>query len=199
MLSPGPCTPNEAGICLELIEKAGPTIPLLGVCLGHQAIGQVYGGKVIRAPQPMHGKLSTIAHTRQGPVRRPAEALRGDALSLADRRARDACPTASRSRPRPPTASSWACSTRRIPCTACSSIPRASPPSTATSCSPTSCELAGLTPQPPQRRARATPPEPHRSRIAMTMPAQTLQAPDPEGLGRRHARPRTRSAPRSRS
>jgi anthranilate synthase component II len=66
VLSPGPCTPNEAGICLELIAKAGPKIPLLGVCLGHQAIGQVYGGKVVRAPMPMHGKLSKIAHTGQG-------------------------------------------------------------------------------------------------------------------------------------
>ena len=66
VLSPGPCTPNEAGICLELIEKAGPTIPLLGVCLGHQAIGQVYGGKVIRAPTLMHGKLSTIENTGKG-------------------------------------------------------------------------------------------------------------------------------------
>jgi anthranilate synthase component 2 len=66
VLSPGPCTPNEAGICLELVEKAGPTIPLLGVCLGHQAIGQVYGGKVIRAPTLMHGKLSTIENTGKG-------------------------------------------------------------------------------------------------------------------------------------
>jgi anthranilate synthase component II len=66
VLSPGPCTPNEAGICLELIEKAGPRIPLLGVCLGHQAIGQVYGGKVVRAPTIMHGKLSTIATTGKG-------------------------------------------------------------------------------------------------------------------------------------
>ncbi|HEX5998209.1 MAG TPA: aminodeoxychorismate/anthranilate synthase component II [Hyphomicrobiaceae bacterium] len=66
VLSPGPCTPNEAGICLELIEKAGPTIPLLGVCLGHQAIGQAYGGKVVRAPVPMHGKLSQITHTGKG-------------------------------------------------------------------------------------------------------------------------------------
>ena len=62
VLSPGPCTPNEAGICLELIERAGPTIPLLGVCLGHQAVGQAYGGKVVRAPVPMHGKLSEITH-----------------------------------------------------------------------------------------------------------------------------------------
>ena len=66
MLSPGPCTPNEAGICLELIAKAGGKVPLLGVCLGHQAIGQVYGGKVIRAPEPLHGKLSTIRHTDEG-------------------------------------------------------------------------------------------------------------------------------------
>jgi len=63
VLSPGPCTPNEAGICLELIEKADGNVPILGVCLGHQAIGQVYGGTVIRAPEPMHGKLSKIHHT----------------------------------------------------------------------------------------------------------------------------------------
>ena len=66
VLSPGPCTPNEAGICLELIAKAGPKVPLLGVCLGHQAIGQAYGGKVIRAPQPMHGKLSEIKPRGKG-------------------------------------------------------------------------------------------------------------------------------------
>ncbi len=66
VLSPGPCTPNEAGVCLDLIAKAGATIPLMGVCLGHQSIGQAYGGKVIRAPVPMHGKLSTIRHTGKG-------------------------------------------------------------------------------------------------------------------------------------
>jgi len=66
VLSPGPCTPNEAGICLELIAAAGPHIPLLGVCLGHQAIGQAYGGRVVRAPVPMHGKLSTIRHRGGG-------------------------------------------------------------------------------------------------------------------------------------
>src|SRR5436190_10042566 len=66
VLSPGPCTPNEAGICLELIEKAGPKIPILGVCLGHQAMGQVYGGRVIRAPKLMHGKLSKITATGTG-------------------------------------------------------------------------------------------------------------------------------------
>jgi len=66
VLSPGPCTPNEAGICLDLIAKAGALIPVLGVCLGHQAIGQAYGGSVVRAPVPMHGKLSTISHTGKG-------------------------------------------------------------------------------------------------------------------------------------
>jgi anthranilate synthase component 2 len=62
VLSPGPCTPNEAGICCELIETAAGSMPILGVCLGHQSIGQVYGGKVVRAPAPMHGKLSRIHH-----------------------------------------------------------------------------------------------------------------------------------------
>src|ERR1700749_2426372 len=62
VLSPGPCTPNEAGICLDLIAAASGRIPLLGVCLGHQAIGQAFGGEVVRAPTPMHGKISPIQH-----------------------------------------------------------------------------------------------------------------------------------------
>ena len=69
VLSPGPCTPNDAGICLEVIDRAGAEIPLLGVCLGHQAIGQAYGGDVIRAPTLMHGKLSEIRHGGRGVFR----------------------------------------------------------------------------------------------------------------------------------
>lgn len=69
VISPGPCTPNEAGICLDLISAAAPTIPMMGVCLGHQAIGQAFGGKVVRAPSPVHGKLSDINHQGQGVFR----------------------------------------------------------------------------------------------------------------------------------
>jgi len=65
VISPGPSDPDRAGICLDLVRQAG-TIPLLGVCLGHQAIGQALGGKVVRAPEPMHGKLSNIVHDRTG-------------------------------------------------------------------------------------------------------------------------------------
>jgi len=69
VISPGPCTPNEAGICVDLIARASSTIPMLGVCLGHQAIGQAFGGKVVRAPMPVHGKLSEIRHRGQGVFR----------------------------------------------------------------------------------------------------------------------------------
>lgn len=62
VLSPGPCTPNEAGICLDVLKKAGNKIPIFGVCLGMQAMGQAFGGDVVRAPLPMHGKISEIHH-----------------------------------------------------------------------------------------------------------------------------------------
>jgi anthranilate synthase/aminodeoxychorismate synthase-like glutamine amidotransferase len=83
VISPGPCTPNEAGLSCQIIETFGPRIPLLGVCLGHQAIGQVYGGRVMRAPEPMHGKTSLIYHHGQGVLRglpEPFEANRYHSL-----------------------------------------------------------------------------------------------------------------------
>jgi anthranilate synthase component II len=66
VISPGPATPNEAGICLDLIAKAAGSIPILGVCLGLQAMGQAFGGKVVRAPALMHGKVSAIHHNGEG-------------------------------------------------------------------------------------------------------------------------------------
>jgi anthranilate synthase component 2 len=66
VISPGPCTPNEAGICVDLIRAAPADLPILGVCLGHQAIGQAFGATVVRAPVPMHGKVSQISHDGRG-------------------------------------------------------------------------------------------------------------------------------------
>jgi anthranilate synthase/aminodeoxychorismate synthase-like glutamine amidotransferase len=83
VISPGPCTPDEAGISCSVIEAFGARIPILGVCLGHQAIGQVYGGRVMRAPEPMHGKTSPIYHNGQGIFRglpSPIEANRYHSL-----------------------------------------------------------------------------------------------------------------------
>jgi anthranilate synthase component 2 len=85
VLSPGPCTPNEAGICLDLIEQASPSVPILGVCLGHQAIGQAFGGKIVRASVPVHGKLSEIRHRGNGVFRcinAPFQATRYHSLVL---------------------------------------------------------------------------------------------------------------------
>jgi anthranilate synthase/aminodeoxychorismate synthase-like glutamine amidotransferase len=83
VISPGPCTPNEAGLSCQIIATFGPRIPLLGVCLGHQAIGQVYGGHVVHAPELMHGKTSLIHHQGHGVFRNlpmPFEANRYHSL-----------------------------------------------------------------------------------------------------------------------
>jgi anthranilate synthase component II len=69
VLSPGPCDPDRAGICLDLVRRAAGRVPILGVCLGHQAIGQVFGGKVVRAPLPQHGKVCDIHHDGTGVFR----------------------------------------------------------------------------------------------------------------------------------
>jgi anthranilate synthase component II len=86
VISPGPCTPNEAGISMDVIRRFGPRIPLLGICLGHQCLGQVYGGRVVRAREVMHGKTSMIHHRGEGVFRglpQPFEATRYHSLVVA--------------------------------------------------------------------------------------------------------------------
>lgn len=86
VLSPGPCTPKEAGICVPLIHALAGRVPILGVCLGHQAIGAAYGGDIVRAPNLMHGKVSAVHHTGQGVFRglpSPFTAIRYHSLVVA--------------------------------------------------------------------------------------------------------------------
>ena len=86
MISPGPCTPNEAGISVEVVKRFAGRVPLLGVCLGHQSIGQAYGGRVVHAREIMHGKTSMIHHTNQGVfagLANPFEATRYHSLVVA--------------------------------------------------------------------------------------------------------------------
>jgi anthranilate synthase component 2 len=85
VISPGPCTPNEAGVSIETIQNLGGKIPILGVCLGHQSIGQAYGGKIVRAKQLMHGKVSMIYHQGHGAFQglpSPFEATRYHSLVI---------------------------------------------------------------------------------------------------------------------
>jgi anthranilate synthase component 2 len=89
VISPGPCTPNEAGISMSVIAHFAGKIPLLGVCLGHQSIGQVFGGKVVRARQVMHGKTSPIYHANKGVFTALNNPLTANALPLAYYRKRN--------------------------------------------------------------------------------------------------------------
>ena len=85
VISPGPCTPSEAGISVALIERFAGRTPILGVCLGHQAIGQAFGGRIVRAKQVMHGKLSAIAHDGRGVfagIPTPFQATRYHSLAI---------------------------------------------------------------------------------------------------------------------
>ena len=123
VISPGPGRPEDAGMTPGVIERFGPSVPILGVCLGHQAIGLVCGGRVVRAPVPMHGKTSVIEHDGRGVfsgLASPIEASRYHSLVVVKSRA---CRTCSKSRHEAAaTASSWACGTRPGRCRACSSI-----------------------------------------------------------------------------
>ncbi|NQU56463.1 MAG: aminodeoxychorismate/anthranilate synthase component II [Rhodospirillales bacterium] len=86
VISPGPCDPDRAGICLDLIAKAPVTLPIFGVCLGHQSIAQHFGGTIVRAPKPMHGKTDTISHTGTGifqGIPSPLTATRYHSLTVA--------------------------------------------------------------------------------------------------------------------
>ena len=89
VISPGPCTPKEAGISVETIQRFAGKLPILGVCLGHQCIGEAFGGVVTGAGEIKHGKMSHDHARRQGRLRGPAAALRGGALPLAGHRAGD--------------------------------------------------------------------------------------------------------------
>ena len=85
ILSPGPCNPDQAGICLDLVAGAADTFPILGVCLGHQSIGQNFGAKVIRAPEPKHGKMGEMSHNGEGIFKNipsPFQATRYHSLTL---------------------------------------------------------------------------------------------------------------------
>ena len=92
VLSPGPCTPNEAGVCLDVVRTFGPRLPLLGICLGHQCIGQAFGGDVVRAEAVMHGKTSLVHHEGEGlfaGLTAPLQATRYHSLVVA----RDSLPS----------------------------------------------------------------------------------------------------------
>ena len=173
IISPGPCSPAEAGISTDVVRRLGATMPILGVCLGHQCIGAAYGGEIVRAGRPMHGKTSLIHHRRR----------RASSLACRRRSARRATTRWSSRRPRCPTelevtATSedgeiMAVRHRRIRSTACSSIPSRCSPSTATACSITSCTASPASPPGGAARrptARSVPADPDPGTLASEPP-----------------------------
>ena len=142
VISPGPCTPNEAGISMAVIEAYAGVVPILGICLGHQSIGQVFGGKVVRARKVMHGKTSPIHHRGEGVFRglsEPFEATRYHSLVVE----KEACPPAWKLLPGPPrrrarSTRSWGCAIGSWLSKVSSSTPSRFSPRTATTCCATS-------------------------------------------------------------
>ncbi len=133
VISPGPGTPEKAGIIVEVIRQFGGKVPLLGVCLGHQAIGYAFGGRVIRAPEIMHGKTSRIHHDAKTIFRELPQdfvATRYHSLIVE----RKSLPEGWKFPPKP-MASSWACATPSCASKACSSTPNRSSPKLACKCS----------------------------------------------------------------
>ena len=129
VLSPGPCTPNEAGVCLDLVRSASETTPMLGVCLGHQAIGQAFGANIVRAPAPMHGKVSRISHHASGLFRGlngSFQATRYHSLIIE----RSSAPSELEISAESDDGLIMSVEHRDRPCSGCSSIRRASPAST---------------------------------------------------------------------
>ena len=123
MISPGPCTPNEAGISLDVIKMYAGKIPILGVCLGHQSIGQAFGGKIVRAARVMHGKTSPIHHDGKGVfagLPNPFEATRYHSLLIERASVPDCLEVTAQDGAR---TRSWGSATRRCPSRACSSTP----------------------------------------------------------------------------
>ena len=126
VISPGPGNPDEAGISLDLIRALPPEVPLLGVCLGHQALGQAFGGRIVRAPRIMHGKTSEIHHDGRGRLRGAAAAVHGHALPLAGDRAGQRAGLPGGLGPHRRRRRSWPSATARCRRRACSSTRRAS-------------------------------------------------------------------------
>ena len=123
VISPGPGRPEDAGISVAAITRFAASLPMLGVCLGHQAMGLAFGGQVVRAPQPVHGKASVVDHDGRGLFAGLTEAITRRAVSLADRGRRGLArqPRGERTHGRR-RARSWRCATASGRCTACSSI-----------------------------------------------------------------------------
>jgi hypothetical protein len=125
VISPGPGTPRDAGVSMQMIEAFAGRIPIFGVCLGHQSLVEVFGGKVVRAARLMHGKVSPVMHDGKGCCTPACRRTSSRPVSLADCGVRTAYRPTSRSRRAPRKARSWACGIERSPLKECSSTRRA--------------------------------------------------------------------------